>query len=96
MDEAGNAIAFIDVDAANSWNSPFSENTTEHELAHVFLGHIYGPRSFLGNLFGDIGINVRLNGQSKFGISQQDMREGLAPRRYAVPMNPEAFKPSNK
>ena len=31
-------------------------------------------------------ISFRLNGQSKFGNSQQDLREGLAPRRYVVRM----------
>ena len=28
-----------------------------------------------------------------WGVSQQGFREGLAPRRYAAPLNPQALKP---
>jgi RHS repeat-associated protein len=96
VDKEGSPIAFIDADNANTRNTAFTGNTTEHELSHIFLGDVYGHRSLLGNITGDIGINFRLNGQSVWGNSQQDMREGLGPRRYAVPMNPEANKPSQK
>jgi RHS repeat-associated protein len=92
--EGGTPVVFIDANYANVSNTIFTANTTEHELAHIFLGDVYKERTLVGNLAADIRNDIRLWGQSLLGgISQQDMRDGVGARRYAVPVHPEANKP---
>ena len=74
----------------NAW--PLFTNTTEHEFGHQFLGDVYTQRTMLMNFLRDYVIDARVFAQS-FGDSQQDFRTGVGPRRYAVPLNPEANKP---
>jgi len=86
-------IAIVQLSANKS-----SNNTPGHELGHQFLGHVGKDRIMapLDNLFYDGSINLRLFFQSNFGFSQKAMREGLAPRIYAVPLNPESNKPKQE
>ena len=64
-----------------------------HELGHQFLGHV-DNLGRIRNYPYDISVNMRLFLQSTgVGSSQLGFREGLAPRMYAVPANPEAYKP---
>jgi len=92
--EKGTKIPYIivNVDEANVRDTFFTANTTKHEMAHHFLGHVYDPGELKNYLY-DTSVNSRLHFQSVWGISQQALREGLAPRKYAVPANPEANKP---
>ncbi len=87
------AITFIAVQAAHSSNAfPLWTNTTEHEMAHQFLGDVYkkfDPFSYEANEF---VVDAKVAAQAA-GMSQQSFRVGLEPRRYAVPLNPEANKP---
>ena len=91
----GTALTFINVNDATDTNKlyPFLTNTTEHELGHQFLGHPFLPDpSFLQYFGREMEVDARVKGQAN-GISQTGFREGLEPRRYAVPANPEANKP---
>lgn len=88
------AITFINVNEAHSTNAfPFFTNTTEHELMHQFVGDVYNnssnPAAYEANEF---VIDGRVAAQAA-GVSQSAAREGLEPRRYAAPLNPEANKP---
>lgn len=87
------AITFINVNDAHSNNAySFFTNTTEHELAHQFLGDVYkqaNPFSYEANEF---VVDARVAAQAA-GASQQSFRVGPEPRRYAAPLNPEANKP---
>ena len=49
-------------------------------------------RGYFTNMTRDTDIDARNTFQS-MGVSQTGYREGLEPRRYAVPANPEANKP---
>ena len=72
---------------------PLFTNTTEHELAHQFLGDTAKPNSSLGRyILNEFNVDGRVQGQH-MGISQTGFREGLEPRSYANPTNPEAIKP---
>lgn len=71
---------------------PLWTNTTEHELAHQFLGDVYqqpNPFSYEANEF---VVDAKVAAQAA-GVSQQSFRTGLEPRSYAAPQNPEAIKP---
>ena len=71
-------------------------NTTAHEFGHQFLGHV-GTRAAgrLDVLGKEYDVDNRLLMQS-LGSSQQDFREGVKQKRYAVPLNPEANKPKRQ
>ncbi len=70
-----------------------SSATTEHEPGHQFLGDPFNiNRNFFTNLATDTDIDAQNTFQS-LGVSQSGYREGLEPRRYAVPANPEVDKP---
>ena len=84
-------ININDAIAGNWW--PFLMNTTAHELAHHFLGHVgTRPSGDLDVVSKEYDVDNRLLMQS-VGRSQPDFREGVKQRRYAVPLNPEANKP---
>lgn len=87
------AVTFINVGDAHSSNAyPLWTNTTEHELAHQFLGDVYqqpNPFSYEANEF---VVDAKVAAQAA-GVSQQSFRTGLEPRSYAAPQNPEAIKP---
>ena len=72
----------VSIDDANN-------STRDHEIGHNFLGHAGNSGKYL---FQEISVNSRILFQS-LGFSQQAFREGLAPRRYAVPLDSEANKP---
>jgi RHS repeat-associated protein len=96
----GYAVTTINVNEAVDTNKayPFVVNTLEHELVHQFSGDVYRTQSnnffvafgqYLSREFpADARVKTRAN-----GVSQTGLREGLEPRRYAVPANPEANKP---
>ena len=72
-------------------------NTTSHEFAHQFLGDVFRPkpRGFIGllwNRFHEFVVDSHIVVQG-LGVSNQAFRKGLAPRRYAAPLNPQAIKP---
>jgi RHS repeat-associated protein len=87
------AVTFIIVNTAPSRNIwPLFTNTTEHELAHQFLGDVYrqwNPFAYVANEF---VVDAKVAAQAA-GDSQQSFRVGLEPRRYAAPLNPELNKP---
>jgi RHS repeat-associated protein len=94
----GTAVTFLNFSDVHDRNAfPLFTNTTEHEMAHQFLGDVYRPLpgglvGFFQYLGREGNADMRTSGQAA-GISQQDFRMGLEPRRYAVPLNPEANKP---
>jgi RHS repeat-associated protein len=91
----GTAVTFLNANDVVDTNKayPFVTNTTEHELGHQFLGHSFLPDPNFLQYFGrEMEVDARVKGQAN-GISQTGFREGLEPRRYAVPANPEANKP---
>jgi uncharacterized protein RhaS with RHS repeats len=88
----GIAMTFLNVNDANKNNTwILSTNTTEHEIGEQLL-HVGQKPSYFGNFFGDLRIDSHLMDQSR-GTTQSAFREGTVPRRYAVPLNPEANKP---
>jgi hypothetical protein len=94
-DTAVTFLNFAEVHDRNAY--PLFTNTTEHELGHQFLGDVYRPLSpgiagFFEYLGRESVVDGRVAAQAA-GVSQQGFREGLQPRRYAVPLNPEANKP---
>ncbi len=92
------AVTFLNFREVHDINGyPLFTNTTEHELGHQFLGDVYktlpgGISGFLQYYGRESVVDSRVVGQA-VGISQQGFRVGLEPRRYAVPLNPEANKP---
>jgi hypothetical protein len=52
-------------------------------------------RGLAGYIANEFNVDGRVQGQH-MGISQQGFREGLEPRQYATPTNPEAVKPQQK
>jgi RHS repeat-associated protein len=93
-DPSGNAITIVnfrDVVSTNMW-WPLQTNTTEHEFAHQFAGDVFLPKP---NLFQGAArewlADYRTADQET--NSQSAFRQGVEPRRYAVPANPEANKP---
>jgi hypothetical protein len=92
------AMSIVNINEANEMNlSTLWTNTTEHEFGHQFLGDVYqkmwpGLWSLADHFIRDYRIDSMLNSQS-VGFFQQDFREGVKQRQYAVPLNPEANKP---
>ncbi|MFN9456202.1 MAG: RHS repeat-associated core domain-containing protein [Acidobacteriota bacterium] len=87
------AVTFVNFDEVHDRNAfPAFTNTLSHEFAHQFIGDVYRPKSYFTYLGREAAADGRIAGQAA-GISQQGFREGVAPRRYAVPLNPEANKP---
>ena len=95
---SGTAITFLNVNDVTDRNLyPFVTNTLSHELGHQLIGDVFQPLSNdVGGSFRYLGreaaVDSRVAGQAA-GVSQQGFREGVAPRRYAAPLNPEASKP---
>jgi hypothetical protein len=87
-------LVMVNIDQAYVKNTLVTANTTSHELGHQFLGHV-GDSGNIKYLLQEFSVNSRLLFQS-IGVSQQTIREGLAPRIYAVPVNPEFNKPRQK
>ncbi len=89
----GTALTFLRINDLSSTNWFVGSATTEHELGHQFLGDPFNTnRNFFTNITRDTNIDSRNTFQS-MGVSQTGYREGLEPRRYAAPANPEANKP---
>jgi len=93
----GDPFSIVNFQAVDNTNDYFGSVTTEHEFGHQFLGHPFEqPRDpfshVILNTLRDINIDYR-NTRQERGINQPAYREGLAPRRYAVPANPELNKP---
>jgi RHS repeat-associated protein len=87
------ALTFIDMKQAVDAPSFRYTSTTTHELGHQFLGHVYlPPPGFFEKLSKERQVDSRVRDQSS-GTLQQDFREGLEDRRYAVPLNPDAHVP---
>jgi RHS repeat-associated protein len=92
------AVTFVNFNEVHDRNAyPLFTNTTEHEFGHQFLGDVYRPlpggiAGFLQYLGREAVVDSRVAAQAA-GVSQQGFREGLIPRRYAVPLDPEANKP---
>ncbi|HXE13522.1 MAG TPA: RHS repeat-associated core domain-containing protein, partial [Bryobacteraceae bacterium] len=91
----GTAVSFLNFNDVNNSNvGPLWSNTTEHELGHQFLGDPfkgYTPNG-LEHWWRDAQIDS-LNTTQGVGFNERAYREGLEPRRYAAPANPEANKP---
>ena len=90
------AVTNINIDAAhNNTAWPLWTNTTSHELAHQFLGDPY--RTFdpwVYTFYREPLVDAKVAEQAgPLHTSQPAFRTGLEPRRYAVPLNPEANKP---
>ena len=91
------SLVAVNFDEVYNLNLFIVNNTTSHEFAHHFLGHVYRPSS------GSFGALIRYSAREiaadwrvfwqGLGFRQQGFREGLAPRRYAAPLNPQAIKP---
>lgn len=74
----GSAVIVLAMD-----NPQIDESTLPHELAHVFLGHIYQTRSTLAYAWSEfVSIPYYLTMQS-FGMSVDAFREGA--RKFSVP-----------
>jgi len=92
------AVTFVNFNEVHDRNAyPLFTNTTEHEFGHQFLGDVYRPlpggiAGFFEYLGREAVVDSRVAAQAA-GVSQQGFREGLIPRRYAVPLNPEANRP---
>jgi RHS repeat-associated protein len=97
MTQQGDAVTLIPVNDVHENNAfPLFTNTIEHELGHHFLGHTSGePGGFFNYIGKEFSVDGRVQGQG-MGVSQQGFREGLEPRRYANPTNPEANKPQSQ
>jgi RHS repeat-associated protein len=93
LDQHG-PVSIVNINDAISGNwYPFAMNTTAHEFGHHFLGHVgTRPAGRLDVLGKEYDVDNRLLMQS-MGATQQDFREGVKQKRYAVPLNPEANKP---
>jgi RHS repeat-associated protein len=91
----GMPLTVININEANVYDIPLHTNTTEHELAHQFLGDPFRENEHsIGTFIREevIDSKVLIQGLPNFGIPDR-FREGLIPRRYAAPANPEANKP---
>jgi hypothetical protein len=90
----GVAYTFINLYRADNVNvPPFVSVTAEHELGHESHGDPFNlNRTYFNNLTRDYEIDSR-NGAQAAGVSQSAYREGLEPRRFAVPADPNANKP---
>ena len=94
----GTAVSFLNFNDVNNSNlGPFLSNTTEHEMGHQFLGDPQTGRTpgFFEHMGRDMQIDSMNTAQGR-GASQSGYRQGLEPRVYAVPANPEANKPQKK
>ncbi len=91
----GAAVSFLNFNDVNNSNvGPLWSNTTEHEMGHQFLGDPQTGRT--PGFFEHMGRDMRIdtgNTLQGLGASQSGYRQGLEPRVYAVPANPEANKP---
>lgn len=67
---------------------PLGTNTLEHELAHQFLGHTSEPQGSH-----EMETDWKVYKQGVWDRPVQDFRQGLEPKSYAAPVNPEANKP---
>ena len=83
---SGIAVSIVNINDAGEHNFyPLSMNTTEHEIGHQFLGHVYmGAGGFWDTFSKEFGVDNRLFGQT-LGVSQGAFRVGLEPRDYASP-----------
>jgi hypothetical protein len=90
----GTAFSLINVNESHDVNFwPFFTSSTEHELAHQFLGDTQAAVNGETQKWNrEWGVDNRIILQDA-GASQSAFREGLEPRRYALPTNPEANKP---
>lgn len=87
------AFTFININDAHNSNAwPLWTNTTEHELAQQFSGDVYQNPNPFAYERREFGLDYEVSRQAA-GASQLDFRRGLEPRRYAVPLNPEANTP---
>jgi RHS repeat-associated protein len=94
MTKSGQAVTLLNVnDVHDNFTFPLFTNSTEHELAHQFLGDPTKPNSsYAGYVLNEFNVDTRVQGQH-MGVSQTGIRQGLEPRSYANPTNPEAIKP---
>ena len=93
VDSTGTAYSFVNVNRTDDSNAPpLWSVTTEHEFGHQFLGDPFRTRGVAPNLSQDYKIDAS-NFLQGMGKSISSYREGLEPRRYAAPANPEAIKP---
>jgi len=87
------AVSYVNINDMHRANVfPIFTNSTEHELMHQFLGDPYKPWDPISYTANEFAIDARVASQAA-GANQQAAREGLEPRRYAAPLNPEANKP---
>ena len=94
MTKSGTAVTLVNVNNVHENSAfPLFTNTTEHELAHQFLGDTSKHNSsYASYVLNEFNVDARVQGQH-MGISQQRFRQGLEPRSYANPTDPEAIKP---
>jgi RHS repeat-associated protein len=97
MTKSGTSITLLNVNSVHDNDAfPLFTNTTEHELAHQFLGDTQHPPSNYGSyVANEYNVDARVQGQH-MGISQTGFRTGVETRSYANPTNPEANKPQQK
>ncbi len=91
----GRLITYINVNIGTTGTgfSMFGTPTLTHEYGEQFL-HVGQEKSFFGNAFGDFAVDRMMSGVSAGRTGAiQDLRNSLANKRYAVPVNPEANKP---
>ena len=88
------AITFVNInDAHNTSLWPVWTSTTSHELSHQFLGDPYRDwNPWVYTFYREPLADAKV-AEQELGTSQPRFREGLQPRRYAAPLNPEANKP---
>jgi RHS repeat-associated protein len=94
MTNSGKFVSIVNVNDVHDDNAfPLFTNSTEHELAHQFLGDPTTQNSsFIKYFLNENNVDARVEGQH-MGVSQTGFREGLEPRSCANPTNPEAIKP---
>jgi RHS repeat-associated protein len=94
----GTAVSFLNFSDVNNSNvGPLWSNTTEPEMGHQFLGDPQTRRT--PGVFEHMGRDMQIDSMNTAqgrGVSQSGYRQGLEPRAYAVPANPEANKPQKK
>jgi RHS repeat-associated protein len=92
--DTGVAAIFLNInDAHNGSLWPIWTSTLSHELGHQFLGDPFkdfDPWVYM--LYREPLVDAKV-AEQQLGTSQPRFRDGLEPRRYAVPANPEAVKP---
>jgi hypothetical protein len=92
--DTGVAAILLNInDAHNGSLWPIWTSTLSHELGHQFLGDPFkdfDPWVYM--LYREPLVDAKV-AEQQLGTSQPRFRDGLEPRRYAVPANPEAVKP---